>query len=46
MLETELFEKQLSVRSVFMNPGSRSFGWLPDVPNIKDYIPETPEVAD
>jgi C1A family cysteine protease len=29
-----------------MNPVPRGFGWLPDVPKIKDFGPKTPEVKD
>ena len=28
-----------------MNPGARGFGWLPDVPSVKDYVPDSPDVA-
>ncbi len=27
-----------------MNRRLKGFGWLPDVPSIKDYVPETPDV--
>jgi C1A family cysteine protease len=31
---------------VAMSSGARGFGYLPDIPSVKDYVSDTPEVAD